>query len=1175
MISVHTNLAGMLVRKHLTSSTNKLNQAIERMSTGFKINSAKDNAAGFAIANDLLAKLNSHLIAEENIAMGLDMVTTVTDSLDKIAERVTRLREISMQISNGSYDDNSINTLSLEAETIIKEIERLRSETEYNGVNLFAGEAPQTPEIVTLTVGVTTTSSDSIQVPYEVYIKSSDELGDVVTFDTDKEVQVIDKLGAVVATKTFTDSDTFGNFLQFFRANGMTATLDAGVITLNSDDGHYAEDVSTNGILEQLGIGFVAGPSETVTFGSSTTSADSLTYNEYLNATGDIKFERLGITGDYTVEVKDVYGTQATQDFTGDNSINELLTFLNSNGMSAGINNGIITISSTQGRWAADSVAGGLLEQLGIGQDDTTVTKTVGAGATSSAALTYETLLTADGTATLGAVTGLSGTKNVVIKDAAGDLQATQAFTATSTINELLAFMNGNGMTASISGGVISISSTTGRIVADETATGYVSELGIGVDTQSSTSTVANSVKSSYLTACPVGVETFIQSGSGVNYIRIYVYEYGYRLASDYISVSGNMTYYTLFDYLRTAYADYFGYDVSTVHLGFDADGSISDVWLDGNEPCEYGAFAIEFYSDKTSSSTETIETSTLVVPFSEASTNTQLNIGLNMVSAYMYITVNKEGTTKSISVNPNWKISNVISALNGVGITATMSAGYFSIAASDTAYIVSMSSDLKTALGLDGASFTTTTQVTTYTNSNAGLSHSVTETRTITETDTLGCLGINSNQKITIVQNGTTKTITATSASTMAQIISAVEGAGITASLTDGKMTFAGSENAYIFGMDSALQTALKLDGNYYTTQNVTQGANTPTTQLSVITTRTATTSTSFDTLGLTTDQVINNYKNTVAGQISVTPATTIGDLITQLRQAGLTASFSDGKFSISGSESTYIDSIDSTLETIMKLAAPYYTTKVYTYNSNSDSNSHFTTDYRNIVYNDKFSQLGITGVQNIVVNKRGSEKMVQIDENTTVSEFLNEIRDAGIQGTLSGGKFTLKGGNSIYILSMDTDLKTVLKLDAAIFSEEKEFKKIQNSPNEVTLQVGIRGDENSKLTVDTSLALEGFEEVVYLGINIPNALELIDKLLSHVVKKQTTLGAIANRLESAIKYSQIAQETLSMSLGTFRDADIAEESTAYVTNSIRQQAAQTLMATANQMPSIALGLI
>lgn len=178
-------------------------------------------------------------------------------------------------------------------------------------------------------------------------------------------------------------------------------------------------------------------------------------------------------------------------------------------------------------------------------------------------------------------------------------------------------------------------------------------------------------------------------------------------------------------------------------------------------------------------------------------------------------------------------------------------------------------------------------------------------------------------------------------------------------------------------------------------------------------------------------------------------------------------------------------------------------------------------------------------------------------------------------MKGTLSGGKFIFKGNNAGYIISMDSDLKTALKLDTASFNEERTFKKIQNSPNQVTLQVGIYGNEASRLTLDTSLALEGFEDIVHLGINIPNALEMIDNLLSHVVKKQTSLGALTNRLESAMKYSQIAQETLSMSLGTFKDADIAEESTEYVTNSIRQQAAQTLMATANQIPSIALGLI
>ena len=167
------------------------NMVRSSQATNMYNNLAQTNASQIAeYANNLLAKLNSYLIAEENIAMGWDMVTTVTGSLDKIAERVTRLREISMQISNGTYDENSVNALSLEASAIIKEIERLRSETEYNGVNLFSGNEPPSMETVTKTVGLSTTSSGTVLVPYEVYIKTTDELGDVVTFDTDKEVRM-------------------------------------------------------------------------------------------------------------------------------------------------------------------------------------------------------------------------------------------------------------------------------------------------------------------------------------------------------------------------------------------------------------------------------------------------------------------------------------------------------------------------------------------------------------------------------------------------------------------------------------------------------------------------------------------------------------------------------------------------------------------------------------------------------------------------------------------------------------------------------------------------------------------------------------------------------------------------------------------------------------------------
>ena len=87
--------------------------------------------------------------------------------------------------------------------------------------------------------------------------------------------------------------------------------------------------------------------------------------------------------------------------------------------------------------------------------------------------------------------------------------------------------------------------------------------------------------------------------------------------------------------------------------------------------------------------------------------------------------------------------------------------------------------------------------------------------------------------------------------------------------------------------------------------------------------------------------------------------------------------------------------------------------------------------------------------------------------------------------------------------------------------------------------------------------------------------ALEKLDKVINAISSRATDLGAAQNRIESAIESIDVQSENITSSLSTLRDADIAEESSSYIQAQILQQAAATLLSTANQTPSIALNLL
>ena len=137
MPSVNTNLTRLIVQTNLKSSTKRLNIAIERMSTGFKINHAKDNAANYSIKTKLSSKISSYEVAEENAMMGLDMLETSSEALNHIEENLARIRSLAVQAQNGTYGEKSLIALNSEAQALMNEISRLNETAQYNGIKLF------------------------------------------------------------------------------------------------------------------------------------------------------------------------------------------------------------------------------------------------------------------------------------------------------------------------------------------------------------------------------------------------------------------------------------------------------------------------------------------------------------------------------------------------------------------------------------------------------------------------------------------------------------------------------------------------------------------------------------------------------------------------------------------------------------------------------------------------------------------------------------------------------------------------------------------------------------------------------------------------------------------------------------------------------------------------------
>ena len=116
------------------------------MTTGFKINHAKDNAANYSIATNMTTKIGAYNVAEDNAAMGLDLISTAEGTLSQIEDKLQRLRALAEQAANGTYGEQSLNAINAEANALVDEIERIYNNSEYNGINLMKGRVVGTEE---------------------------------------------------------------------------------------------------------------------------------------------------------------------------------------------------------------------------------------------------------------------------------------------------------------------------------------------------------------------------------------------------------------------------------------------------------------------------------------------------------------------------------------------------------------------------------------------------------------------------------------------------------------------------------------------------------------------------------------------------------------------------------------------------------------------------------------------------------------------------------------------------------------------------------------------------------------------------------------------------------------------------------------------------------------------
>lgn len=136
-IVVNTNIDSLRVQRNLNSASTNMSKAVERLTTGSKVNQAADDAAGFVIAKGLEAQQRGSVVAQNNAQTGINLLQTAEGNLDVIQDHLLRIRDLTLQAMNGGYSYDEVKAMEDEVLARTAEIDRISNGAKFNEFELF------------------------------------------------------------------------------------------------------------------------------------------------------------------------------------------------------------------------------------------------------------------------------------------------------------------------------------------------------------------------------------------------------------------------------------------------------------------------------------------------------------------------------------------------------------------------------------------------------------------------------------------------------------------------------------------------------------------------------------------------------------------------------------------------------------------------------------------------------------------------------------------------------------------------------------------------------------------------------------------------------------------------------------------------------------------------------
>jgi flagellin len=168
--TINTNVASLTAQRNLSSSQSSLATSMQRLSSGLRINSAKDDAAGLGIAERMNAQVRGMNVAIRNANDGISLAQTAEGALSKVGDALQRMRELAVQSRNATNSSSDKDSLNKEFGELQSEISRVLGGTAFNGKKILGSDATT----LTFQIGANTTADDEVSITTEDMTANSD-----------------------------------------------------------------------------------------------------------------------------------------------------------------------------------------------------------------------------------------------------------------------------------------------------------------------------------------------------------------------------------------------------------------------------------------------------------------------------------------------------------------------------------------------------------------------------------------------------------------------------------------------------------------------------------------------------------------------------------------------------------------------------------------------------------------------------------------------------------------------------------------------------------------------------------------------------------------------------------------------------------------------------------------